>query len=259
MGAMDCSDWNVQLRANVARVRQTIADACRRRDRDPRDVRLVAVTKYVSPAVLREVLAAGVSDIGESQVQQLVVRVRECDPPRLDWPGPAAAPDARPRWHMIGHLQRNKVKLLLPHARIIHSLDSPRLAAALEQQAGPLDAQVDVFIEVNVSGEASKEGVRPDGVVPLITALAACPHLRLRGLMTMAPYAPHPEAARPSFARLRGLLENLRNTGTAGPECVHLSMGMTQDYGVAVEEGATFVRVGSALFAGLPSTDPRAG
>jgi pyridoxal phosphate enzyme (YggS family) len=254
---MDCSDWETQLRANVARVRQTIADACRHRDRDLRDIHLVAVTKYVSPAVLREVLAAGVSDIGESHVQQLVARAHECGPPRLDWPGPAAAPDPRPRWHMVGHLQRNKVKLLLPHARIIHSLDSPRLAAALEQQAGPLEAQVDVFIEVNVSGEGSKEGVGPDGVAPLITALAGCPHLRLRGLMTMAPYDLHPEAARPYFVRLRGLLDHLRATAAAGPECVHLSMGMSQDYGVAVEEGATFVRVGSALFAGLPSTDPR--
>jgi hypothetical protein len=256
---MNDPPWKQPLRENLARVRQTIAAACQRRGRDPRDVHLVAVTKYVSPAVLREVLAAGVPDIGESHVQQLVARARACGPPRLDWPGPTADADPRPRWHMIGHLQRNKVKLLLPHARIIHSLDSPRLAETIEQHAAALDALVEVLIEVNVSGEASKEGVRPDEIPPLLGTVAGCPHLRLRGLMTMAPYEPDPEAARPCFARLRSLLDRLRTAGAVGPQCSQLSMGMSQDYEVAVEEGATLVRVGSALFEGLPSSDPRGG
>ncbi len=251
------TDWQQQLRDNLARVQGTLAEAAQRRGRDPRSVRLVAVTKYVALPVLREVLVAGVSDIGESHVQQLVARARECEPPRLHWPEANEPAEARPRWHMIGHLQRNKVKILLPYARLIHSLDSPRLAQAIEQQAAVLDARMDVLIEVNVVGEASKTGIGPDAVPPLIEALAACPHLCLRGLMTMTPYDPHPEAARPCFVRLRDLLERCRFSGLVGPECVQLSMGMSQDYAVAVEEGATLVRVGSALFEGLPSADPR--
>jgi pyridoxal phosphate enzyme (YggS family) len=253
----DSTDWQQQLRDNLARVRDSIAGACQRRGRDPRAVRLVAVTKYVAPPALREVLQAGVPDLGESHVQQLVARARACEPPRLDWPDLGEPASARPRWHMIGHLQRNKVKALLPYARIIHSLDSPRLAQVIEQQAAALDARVDVLIEVNVAGEASKTGIGPDSVPPLLEAVAACRHLCLRGLMTMAPYDPDPEAARPCFVRLRELLEHGRSVGLVGPECVHLSMGMSQDYAVAVEEGATLVRVGSALFEGLPSSDPR--
>jgi PLP dependent protein len=254
---MDNVDWKQQLRENVARVRQIIAAACERSQRDPTDVHLIAVTKYVSPEVLAEVLQAGVTDLGESQVQQLVGRARTCGQARFDWPGPADAALGQPRWHMIGHLQRNKVKLLLPNARIVHSLDSLHLAETLAQHARRIDTAVDVFIEVNVAGETTKAGASPGAVGALADAVCASGNLRLRGLMTLAPYDPDAQAARPHFARLRELLERLRTAGTVGPACVHLSMGMSQDYAVAVEEGATFVRVGSALFEGLPSGDPR--
>ncbi|MCK4342185.1 MAG: YggS family pyridoxal phosphate-dependent enzyme [Phycisphaerae bacterium] len=253
-------DWKPTLHENIARVRRNIADAGRRVGRDPDSVRLVGVTKYVSPEVLRELPAAGVTDIGESRVQQLVTRAQAYGPARLDWSDAAAqATSSLPRWHMIGHLQRNKVKLLLPHSRVIHSLDSERLATTIQNQAQSMDAMVDAFIEVNVSGETSKQGVTPDQVEALVQAVSGCPRIRLRGLMTMAPYNPDPEASRPCFVRLRELLERLRESGTAGPECTQLSMGMSQDYVVAVEEGATFVRVGSALFENLPSIDPRGG
>lgn len=255
---MTATDWTQRLHDNVARVRAHIADACARVGRDPAEVRLVGVTKYVSAPVIRALLAAGVQDVGESRVQQLASRALEIGEPLLDWTsaaGPAETP--RPRWHMIGHLQRNKVKALLPHARIVHSLDSDRLADTLETHAAALDATVDAFIEVNVAGEASKQGVPPDEVAALAMATGRHPHLRLRGLMTMAPLDPDPEAARPCFVRLRELLERLRGTGAVGAECVHLSMGMSQDYRVAVEEGATFVRVGSALFEGLPPDERR--
>lgn len=248
------ADWKERLRANIALVRGNVAEACRRAGRDPGDVRLIAVTKYVSLEVLREVLAAGVTDLGESHVQQLAERAAACGPARLDWPGDTCGDDGRPRWHMIGHLQRNKVKLLLPHARLVHSLDSQRLAEAVEQYAAQLDVPVDVLVEVNVSGEASKQGVAPDSVAALAGAVGAGRHLRLRGLMTMAPYDPDPETARPHFARLRQLLQRLRVDGVVGPLCTELSMGMSQDYVVAVEEGATFIRVGGALFEGLPGT-----
>lgn len=256
---MSITTWQAQLRDNVTGVRARIAEAARRAGRSPDDVRLVGVTKYVGADVLRELVRAGVGDLGESRVQQLVARAADCGPADLDWPGatPPAA-EALPRWHMIGHLQRNKVGQLLGRARIVHSLDSQRLLRALEEQACRLGVLVDAFVEVNVSGEASKQGVSVDEAGPLIESAAGSSCVRLRGLMTMAPYDPEPEASRTVYARLRELLERLRTRGVAPATCVHLSMGMSQDYGVAVEEGATFVRVGSALFAGLPNTDPRA-
>lgn len=254
---MSTPDWTTRLRDNVARVRAQIAAAAHRTGRDPAAVRLVAVTKHVSPEVLREVLAAGLVDLGESRPQQLVARARDCGPALFDWPDPAEETGDHPRWHLIGHLQRNKVKLLLPHARIIHSLAAPRLAETLADQARRLGVAVDVFLEVNVAGESSKDGAPPDALPALTEIVLQHPELRLRGLMTMAPFDPDPETARPHFARLRELLQELRDSAGVGPTCAHLSMGMSQDYAVAVEEGATLVRVGSALFEGLPAQDLR--
>jgi uncharacterized pyridoxal phosphate-containing UPF0001 family protein len=251
-----------RLRDNLARVRGTIADACRRAGRDPGAVRLVAVTKYVDLEVIGALLEIGVRDLGENRVQQLVQRA-ECvgaTTAELFGPGPEGlgpggwAPDvtaAVPRWHMIGHLQRNKVRTLLSHTRIIHSLDSARLAREIQKVAEAGDLRVDAFIEVNVAEEESKYGVAVPEVEALAEAVGASDRIRLRGLMTMAPFDPDPEAARPHFARLRALLERLRQGGAVGPSCTHLSIGMTQDYGVAVEEGATFVRIGSALYEGV--------
>jgi pyridoxal phosphate enzyme (YggS family) len=257
------TDWRQTLRDNVTRVQANIAAACRRAGRDPAEVRLLAVTKYVSLEVARELLAAGLVDLGENRVQQLVTRAQACGTARFDWPDDSAgradsspAP-AAPRWHMLGHVQRNKLKTLLPHARIVHSLDSARLAEAVARQAQELQVQVDVLIEVNIAGEAAKTGALPADVPALVAAVAAFPPLRLRGLMTMTPYDPNPETSRPYFAQLRELLERLRAQGAVGPGGRHLSMGMSQDYVVAVEEGATIVRLGSALFDGLPTTDPR--
>ncbi len=255
---MERPDWIRKLQTNVASVRADIAQACRRVGREPAGVRLVGVTKYVSAEVPRALLTAGVEDIGESRVQQLVTRARDCGPASFHWP-PATENNnvPQPRWHMIGHLQRNKVGLLLQHARILHSLDSERLARSIEQHAAARDVVVDAFVEVNVTSEASKQGIAPEALPALAETVADCSRIRLRGLMTMAPYDPDPEAARPHFARLRELLAELRKSGAVGPECVELSMGMSQDYAVAVEEGATFVRVGSVLFGGLPTCDPR--
>ncbi len=253
---MSTTHWIEQLRRNVARVRSDIAGACQRARRDPADVRLVGVTKYVSPTVLRELLGCGVDDIGESRPQQIAARAAECGPANLDWPATGDVAGPHPRWHMIGHLQRNKIKMLLPHARIIHSIDSQRLAAAVASQAADLHATVDVFIEVNVSGESSKGGVSPSEAHQLADFIAAQRGIRLRGLMTMAPFDADPETARPYFARLRVVLQELREGLAGATHLRHLSMGMSQDYVQAVEEGATFVRVGSALFEGLPSEPP---
>ena len=258
---MERSDAIERLRDNLKRVRETIADACRRVGRDPAAVRLVAVTKYVDLDVVGVLLDVGVHELGENRVQQLVQRAElvgattaELFGPEPERSGPGErSPDASavPRWHMIGHLQRNKVKTLLGYTRIIHSLDSARLTREVQKVAEARDLMVDAFIEVNVAEEESKYGVAVPEVEALAEAVGACDRIRLRGLMTMAPFDPDPEAARPHFARLRELLERLRQGGAVGPECTHLSMGMTQDYGVAVQEGATFVRIGSALYEGV--------
>jgi uncharacterized pyridoxal phosphate-containing UPF0001 family protein len=258
---MGRSDAIQRLRENLARVRETIADACRRAGRDPGGVRLVAVTKYVDLKMIGALLDIGVRELGENRVQQLIQRAErlgattaELFDPEPEGFGPGDRPPGAttvPRWHMIGHLQRNKVKALLNHTRIVHSLDSPRLAYEIQKVAEARDLRVDAFLEVNVAQEESKYGVALPEVETLAEAVGTCDRISLRGLMTMAPFDPDPEAARPHFVRLRALLERLRRGGAVGADCTHLSMGMTQDYGVAVEEGATFVRIGSALYEGV--------
>lgn len=240
-----------RLRTNLSRLRDRIETACRLAGRDPRDVHLVAVTKYASLDAIRALLAEGVSELGENYVQRLAARAAELGSTDRGLFEETPELPRRPRWHMIGHLQRNKIKTLLKYARILHSLDSVRLAEELEKHAAPSGRTIDVFLEINAAGECTKSGAAPPEAAKIAETATKSPHLRLRGLMTMAPYDSNPETARPYFAGLRELLEKLRRSGVVGPECSHLSMGMTSDFGVAIEEGATFVRVGSALFEGL--------
>jgi pyridoxal phosphate enzyme (YggS family) len=241
-----------RLAENVAAVRERIADAARRSGREPSAVRLVAVTKYVDTEMIRALLTVGVPDIGENRVQQLAGRVRQVGSAEqgLRQPDEPVGVLNTPRWHMVGHLQRNKVRLLLPKVRIVHSLDSDRLAEELEHRAERLGCSVDVFIEVN-AGEQSKYGVAPDAVRRLAEYTMQCFRLRLCGLMVMAPFEQEPERARPHFARLRELLLSLRQQGIVKETCSELSMGMSNDYAVAVEEGATIVRIGTALYEGI--------
>ncbi len=239
-----------QLAENLARVRETIAAACARAGRVPQDVRLVAVTKYVGPGIIRGLLELGVADLGENRVQQIDRRADDLGASDAELDAVAAGPP--PRWHMIGHLQRNKVRALLRHVRIIHSLDSVRLIREVERHAARVGRLVEALIELNIAGEATKSGAPPEEIDALAEAIRGAAHIRWRGLMTMAPFVPDPQAVRPTFVRLREILDDLRDRGLAGPECGHLSMGMTNDYPVAVEEGATLVRIGSALFEGIP-------
>ena len=162
---MTPTDIQRLLSENLARVRMRIAESCRRSGRDPAAVRLVAVTKYVPPELIRGLVRIGAMEIGESRVQQLVRRAEllGSQPGGLD----DATPGEAPRWHMIGHLQRNKVKTLLRHARVIHSVDSKRLADEIQKQAEPIGGKIDVFIEVNVSGEAAKGGVQAESAAAL--------------------------------------------------------------------------------------------
>lgn len=228
-----------QLARNLERVRARIAAAAQRAGRAAGEVRLVAVTKSVDAVMLPLFCAAGLQDLGENRVQQLVARAA------------ALPPGLAPRWHMIGHLQRNKVRALLPHCQYVHSVDSLRLAEELSSAAGRLGLRVEALLEVNVSGEQAKYGAAPEEAPRLLAAAAALPQVTWRGLMTMAPYTDDPQAARPHFARLRALRDELIRAGAAPPECRELSMGMSGDFEVAIEEGATIVRIGSDLCAGL--------
>ncbi len=222
------------IEENLRIVRQRIAAACARCGRDPRGVTLVAVTKTVTDAEVAELYRLGVRDFGENRVADGLSRKN----------GLAAA-DAR--WHLIGHLQRNKAADALAGGFLrIHSVESAKLISVLDKECGKLGVQAQILLEVNVSGEESKYGVAPDGAEALAAQAVQCPNLTVAGLMTMAPFTDDPETARPFFRRLAELRDGL--AGRLGVPLPHLSMGMTGDFEVAIEEGATLVRVGTALF-----------
>lgn len=229
-----------QIAANVAAVRARIAAACARAGRSPDEVTLVAVTKTHPLDYVRAVVAAGVRDLGENRVQDLQAKAAEL-------PGTFGGGDVR--WHHIGHLQTNKAKDVLATADAFHALDSPRLADALQQRAerDGRDA-LRCFVQVNVSGEDSKFGLDPDTVHPFVASLRDHDRLQVAGLMTLAAPTPDPEQVRPQFALLRRLSETFPAHEHPGADLSGLSMGMSGDFEVAVEEGATHVRVGSALF-----------
>jgi pyridoxal phosphate enzyme (YggS family) len=221
-----------RLQQNLSQVQQRIDAACRRAGRDPGTVGLVAVTKYAQLDWIRCLPPLGVRQLGENRPQQLIERA-------------AAFPDAE--WHLIGQLQRNKVRSVLPHTALIHSVDSLRLLARISEVSGELGRPARVLLQVNVSGETSKQGFAPAELRAAWTAAMALPHVQIEGLMTMAPLADDPEESRPTFRDLRELRDELRRT--SGPDSLPtLSMGMSHDMEVAIEEGATLVRIGSALF-----------
>ena len=220
-------------------VRGRVEAACRRAGRDPADVEIVAVTKTHGEDVVREAWEAGLRIVGENKVQEAA------------WKKPASV--AGPMWHLIGHLQSNKVRAALELFDFIHSVDSAKLADRINFVADEIGASPHVLVEVNVSGEKSKSGVAPDGVRPLLERiLANCPRITVEGFMTMAPFSENPEDARPYFRRLRELRDACeKDLGIGLPR---LSMGMSGDYEVAVEEGATWIRLGTVLFGERPKT-----
>jgi len=234
-----------RIEKNLAGIRRAIAEACDRAGRDPAGVAIVAVTKAVDTETVRNLIDAGMTDLGENRTAQLVDRSQEIDA----WlRRRRAEPPAPVRWHMIGHLQRNKVKAVLPVASVIHSVDSLRLAEEIDSRCEREGQIADVLLQVNCSQEPQKHGVAVGAAAYLAELVDSMPHVRLVGLMTLAAMAPDPEQARPTFTRLRELYEEMQHEGTGGADFRHLSMGMSQDYTVAVEEGATILRIGSALF-----------
>lgn len=244
------------LRRNVGQVREQIRAACVRAGRGAAEVRLLAVTKYVDAGTIRALLDLGIRDLGENRVQQLIGRVETLGADLSSpWDqssipaGRAAGP--APRWHLIGHLQRNKIRAACAATRTVHSADSTRLLEGLQAHAAQLNTTLDVFLEINVAGESSKSGAPLAEAEGLVESAARHPNLRPRGWMTMAPYADNPENSRPVFAALRELRDRSLKNGAAPPGCTGLSMGMSGDFVVAIEEGATWVRIGSALYQGV--------
>lgn len=243
-----------KLSENYKRIRDRIQAACDRSGRDAQNVRLVAVTKTVEVDVIRAAIEMGVQDLGERRVQDLIKRagmINEHLTRRRTLEPDSCPPN--PRWHMIGHLQRNKVRPLLPWVEMIHSLDSLRLAEEISDEAVKLGRVMPCLIEINVSGEKSKFGIAVGAASYLAEQVVPMPGLSIVGLMTMAPLVENPEEVRSHFRRLREVLEDMKAEGVVKPEFRELSMGMSNDFEIAIEEGATMVRVGSSLFEGLAS------
>jgi hypothetical protein len=247
----------VQLKDAYKRINESIAETAERCGRRADSVLMLAVTKTASPDQIRQLVEMGHCDLGESRVQQLIQRVAALD----EFMGrrramgnvatrPAAGVDLPKfvRWHMIGSLQRNKVKQVVPIVHLVHGIDSLRLAEELHNYGAQKDVTIDVLIQVNASGEISKHGVASPAVFHLAEQIDSMIHLRLRGLMTMAPLSDDPETARPAFARTAEIFNDIRDAGIGEDHVTVLSMGMTNDYQVAIEEGANLVRIGRALF-----------
>lgn len=224
----------VDIAGNCRRVMDAIADAAERSGRDPRRVRLLAATKTQPVEAVRAAVEAGVSLLGENYVQEAQAK--------KDLVGGDA------EWHLIGHLQRNKARAAVGLFSLIQSLDNARLARVLDREAQAQDQDVGVLVEVNLGGEASKTGVAEEGLVPLLREVSGLSRVRVRGLMVVPPLAADPEASRPYFRRLRELRDSVNELGLGNVALEELSMGMTHDYHIAVAEGATLVRVGTALF-----------
>lgn len=212
---------------NIKSVRERIARAAEKALRDPREIKLIVVTKEASPEAIHEAVEAGVNDIGENRVKDAFFKRELLDSHVLTW-------------HMIGHLQSKKVRDAVGLFSLIHSVDSLKLAYAIDKEAKKLNKVQDVLIEVNTSGEASKFGIKPEALDRFLEDTRSLKNLNILGLMTMAPFVDDQEKARPFFRKLKEL--------ALGHKLKELSMGMTQDFESAVSEGATMVRVGSAVF-----------
>jgi pyridoxal phosphate enzyme (YggS family) len=232
------SDRAARIRENLSRVRERIAVAAAKSGRPADAVRLVGVTKYVDAATARLLVEAGLKDLGESRPQEL-------------WAKAAALADVKPHWHLIGHLQRNKVARTVPLWPVIHSADSLRLLEEISRVAQGLGGTIEVLLEVNISGDETKHGFQSEDLAPILPRIGNLPSVQVQGLMTMAAREGDLDRARRDFAALRKLRDRLAVNCPQWVALNELSMGMSGDFEVAIEEGATIVRVGSALFEGV--------
>jgi pyridoxal phosphate enzyme (YggS family) len=224
----------INIADNINTIKQRIVFAATGCGRDPNSIKLLAVTKTIPTEYIIKAIDAGITMLGENYVQEAKDKI--------------AAIGSRARWHMIGHLQTNKAKYAVTLFDYVHSVDRLELAQELDKRAGLINRKLNVLIEVNVSGEESKSGIPAADASALIKQIASLENLVVRGLMTMAPYSHNPENARPYFSALRNLRDNISRQQIPGIQMEELSMGMTDDFEVAIEEGATIVRIGRAIF-----------
>lgn len=246
-----------KLTENWKNIQHRIESACTRADRDVKEIQVVAVTKYVSMDIVRHLVNMGISPLGESRPLELSKRAAMVH----EWLGRrardlSAGARPRPQWHLVGHLQRNKVSTVLPWVDLIHSVDSLRLAEELDAQSGNLKRVTPILLQVNASGEGTKNGVAVAATTHLAEQLASLEHIEVRGLMTMAPLTDDEFLIRLSFERTRDLFNEIVGERLCGPQFKELSMGMSNDFELAIEEGATFIRIGSALFEGIEHAEP---
>jgi pyridoxal phosphate enzyme (YggS family) len=227
------------LGARLDGVRDRMARAARRSGRDPSSIRLVAISKTFPADAVRAAAAAGQADFGENKVQEAL--------PKMD-----ATADLRLTWHLVGHLQSNKAKKAAARFDAVHSADDAEIVLALDRAAREAGRRLDVLVQVDLAGEATKHGARPEALPAILAAARACTAARIVGLMILPPAVADPEAARPYFAALRRLRDDLLKNGADPARLAQLSMGMSHDFEVAIEEGATLVRVGSAIFGDRP-------
>ncbi|NQT30272.1 MAG: YggS family pyridoxal phosphate-dependent enzyme [Candidatus Saganbacteria bacterium] len=223
------------IKANLEAIRQRISIAAQKSGRNPEEIKLIAVTKTVPVELIEQAIQAGIVDIGENRVQEAKPKIEAL---KQKYPNVT--------WHMLGHLQRNKVRQALDLFAIIQSVDSERLAKEIEHRLRPEGTQI--LVEVNTSKEATKYGLPPDSVVDFLKKISNFGNINVRGLMTIGPLADDPEAARPSFIRLRKLSEEIRKLDLPNVSIAYLSMGMTDDFEIAISEGSNMVRIGRAIF-----------
>lgn len=219
---------------NLKEIEERICAACRRAGRERSEITLIAVSKTKPVSLIREAMAAGICHFGENKVQELTDKIEEIQEPL--------------QWHMIGHLQRNKVKYIVGKTALIHSVDSLRLAEQISKEAVKKAVCCDILMEINIAGEESKFGIIPQEASEFAREVAKLPGIRLRGLMTVAPFVENPEKNRIYFQNMQKLVVDIRNKNIDNVTMDILSMGMTGDFEVAVEEGATMVRIGTGIF-----------
>lgn len=225
----------IMVAGRIQQIRKTVAAACVRAGRNPESVTLIAVGKTFPPEIICEAVNAGVVDIGENYVQE-AIRVRDF------------LRDDRIRWHYIGHLQTNKVKYIADWVTMIHSVDNRRCAEEISKHGARLGRTIDVLVEVNTSDEATKYGVRPETAVEFVRSIATLPNIMVKGLMTIGPFTDTIKSSRASFRLLRSLRDEMNEQCATRIAITELSMGMTHDYLVAIDEGSTMIRIGTAIF-----------
>lgn len=229
-----------ELRARLEAVRERIAAAAQRAGRNAEEIKLVVVTKTHSAEAVAALFSLDHTAVGENRVQEALAKM-DAVHSQVGIPG---------EWHLIGHLQRNKTAQVVGRIALIHSVDSVRLIQEIEKQAAKKNVMQSILLELNVAREVNKTGAAPEDLPVMLDALAGAPHVRAEGLMTMAPYDDNPEKSRPYFANLREILHSIPRLAHFTPR--HLSMGMSADYEVAIEEGATIVRIGTAIMGERP-------